>query len=226
MSVTYEKPKITKSDSHTSDSVETHPAYGHISANRVSGRAYLYGSDFEHQNYVNVSIRRSELHRGLSRDWPSARDELIEVALSEAQWATFVSAMNIGFGPQCTIQHIDRQMVPQIPHTANTKAKFKVEMNENLAEAGEAITVLEQKINESKLSEKAKKDLLWQVTVISRSLGGSAEFIGEQFGEYIENVTEHAKIEVNAYTTMIIQRTGLTALGATQPIMLLGDEKP
>jgi hypothetical protein len=76
----------------------THPAFGQIGASRVSGHIQLYDSDFHHNAYMTISIRRSELHRSLNRDWHYGRDELIEVALSEAQWATFVSAPNIGSG--------------------------------------------------------------------------------------------------------------------------------
>src|SRR5687767_12050919 len=101
----YEKPTTTKRVGRTDrGTTESHPAYGQISASRVSGSINLYGSDFRHNHYVIVSIHRSVLDRDLSHDWPFPRQEIIEVALSESQWAHFVSSLNAGSGAQCTIQ--------------------------------------------------------------------------------------------------------------------------
>jgi hypothetical protein len=101
--IKYQDPTIEKVDSPISDSVEKHPAYAQIGASRVSGGTYLYGSNFAHQHYVTISITKSELNRSLSRDWASGGEEYIEVALSEAQWASFVSTLNSGTGIQCTL---------------------------------------------------------------------------------------------------------------------------
>ena len=64
----------------------------------MRGSTNLYDSDFRHNHYMTITIRASELHRDLNRDWHFGRNELIEVALTESQWATFVSAPNMGSG--------------------------------------------------------------------------------------------------------------------------------
>ena len=57
-------PTVTPpTDGTYDDSVETHPAYAQIGVHRVSGRTRLYGSDFEHQHWMTVTVRRSELRR-------------------------------------------------------------------------------------------------------------------------------------------------------------------
>src|SRR5262245_60626587 len=127
MSVKYQEPTIVDSDSLTSETIERHPAYGQIGASRVSGQTFLYGTDFAHQNYIIIEISRSELHRGLSNDWPFGRDKLIELALSEAQWATFVSSLNCGQGVQCTLTDFNRESIPQIPAIKSRKAQFQAE---------------------------------------------------------------------------------------------------
>lgn len=133
MSVIYEEPTITSTpDDRMSDTIERHPAYAQIGASRVSGQTFLYGSDFAHQHYITISIQASELHRGLSRDWPVARQEYIEVALSEAQWATFVSTLNVGQGVQCTLNHKDGKGIPQIASRMDRKEQFQAETNQRL----------------------------------------------------------------------------------------------
>lgn len=223
MSREYVEPTIEKVDSPVNDTVEKHPAYAQICASRVSGGAFLYGSDFAHQHYVTISIHASELHRGLSNDRPFARKEYIEVALSEAQWAAFVSSMNVGMGVQCTLNHLAGEMIPQIPSVKNRQAQFKADGSEDLASAVAELKALRKGIEQCSLSQKAKKDLLWNIEKIERGMGSSVEFVAKQFGEHIETVTEHAKIEINAYIQSTILRAGLTALQAPSPISLPGD---
>lgn len=79
-----EKITVTHDGLHDCE-VMRHPAFGQISVSRVAGHRHLYGSDFAHQHYVTLTIRGSEMHRSLARDWPYAREHLVEVSLSEAQ---------------------------------------------------------------------------------------------------------------------------------------------
>jgi len=96
--------EVKKGPGNADEAVEQHPAYAQIGANRVSGGAYLYGSDFKHQHYITIQIHDSELHRQLSGDRAHSKRRLIEIAMSEAQWATFVSSLNQGGGVQCTLE--------------------------------------------------------------------------------------------------------------------------
>lgn len=69
-----EEPVEVKGDGHSGrESRITHPAFAQIGASRVSGSVNLYGSEFNHQHFITISIHRSELNRSLSRDWPFAR---------------------------------------------------------------------------------------------------------------------------------------------------------
>jgi hypothetical protein len=108
----------------------THPCFAQIRASRVNGLTNLYDSDFQHNHFVSISIYRSELDRHLNRDWHHSRDELIEVNLSEAQWATFVSSMNVGCGVPCTLSYLHGKFVPQLPDTPDTRTLFKMEMTD------------------------------------------------------------------------------------------------
>lgn len=215
-------PEVEKlTNDPMSDSVERHPAYAQISASRFSvggdkrGGVPLYGSDFVHQAGVSITVRRSELHRGLSNDWPFARDELIEVVLSEAQWATFVSTMNAGMGTQCTLRHVGMEDVPGIAFAPNSKEQFQNELKDRLAEAVKTLTSLQALVEEGK-----KVPLREAVRSLKQQLESSLPFVADQFNEHVENVTEHARIEVAAYLANAVQRAGLKALGADDPAPL------
>lgn len=216
-----QEPVITKSDRGT---VEKHPAYAMIGASRVSGHARLFGSEFNHQHYVTVSIYAAELHRDLSRDWPLARGKYIEVAMSEAQWASFVCSMNVGHGVQCTLQDKDGNQTPQITGQVKTKTRFKEELSEKLEDVTKSLAKLESQIGELKLSEKAKKELMSTLHMAKMNLAPNLSFVADQFSEHMENTLESAKIEVGAFVQAAITRTGLEALRGKEPIQI-GDGK-
>ena len=201
----------------------THPAFGQISASRVSGQTNLYGSDFSHQNYVTITLSASEVDRHLSNDWHHGKNELFEVALSEAQWATFVSSMNVGSGVPCTIQHTmmaTRGYTPALPDPPDRREQFAKELLENMVDARAALGDLEALIMSSGVSKAKAKEMLDKVAFASREIGSSSKFVAEQFDEHMENSVEKAKIEVNAYATRTIMAAGLDRLGLQPPIVM------
>ena len=204
------------------ESTETHPAYAQISGSRVSGGAVLYGSDFKHQHYVTIRIAKSDLHRGLSNDRLSTREHYIEVALSEAQWATFVSSLNIGSGVQCTLQWFQGKHISQIPAPPDRTKQFALEASERLKMAADGLQRLRETINLSTANVTTKRNLLSAVELVARNLTPNLMFVADQFAEHMERTTERAKIEVNAYVQNVIQRAGIKRLqeSGDEPIVL------
>lgn len=224
MSKRYETPVTTVDDGPMDGTTTTHPCFAQIRAARVSGSSFLYGSDFDHNHYVTIAISRSQLKRSLSRDWYFERDELIGVALSEAQWATFVSSMNQGSGVPCTLQHANRERVPQLPQAEKLKSKFDGELKERLGIVEAELAKLREQIMASPLSGKKKDALISTLEGAKRNLTPNLKFVSDQFGEHMENTIEKAKIEVEAYVNSAVVRAGVAALNGEQ-VLSLGDGK-
>lgn len=211
--VKYEHPVEERREGRARDEVKTtHPAYAQIGASRVTGGINLYGSDFQHQGYIVLRISRSEMNRSLSNDWPFAREELIEVAMSYSQWAEMVSTMNVGSGVCCTIQHIERKSIPQIPSPERKHKLFREEASDAAQQAIERIDGLEAKIEALKISQKQKDDLLGDLGMIKSRTKSNLRFIAEQFGEYMEATVAKAKTEISAYAHNLLVRTGISKL--------------
>jgi hypothetical protein len=189
-----------------------HPAFGQIVANRVNGqnKGSLYCSDFTGNSYIAVTISGSVLTRNLSSDWLFPTKEKIEVRMSEAQWATFVSAMNVGAGTPCTISHENHERTPPIEWGEDRSARFKLEMDETLVSAMEGIEALSAMIHKKPMSKKARVELLLGLDRIKDNVSGNVDFVSDQFGEHIEKTVEAAKAEVHGY---------MTATMATQPAL-------
>lgn len=218
MSRNTQVPEIERTpDDPIHGSVERHPAYGLIEAHRwTGGSAFLYGSDFRHESGVSIAIKRSELCRGLSRDYAAERDVLIEVHLSEAQWATFVSTLNSGIGTQCTLRWLPDEDLPGIERVTERKKQFAEEMGEHLGRLKEIAARLKAMEESGKFSKREIRDVRISLENFEPNVG----FVAEQFREHVEEVTEHAKIEVSAYVAGAIQKAGLAALKGGGPISI------
>lgn len=208
----------------------THPAFGNIMVSRTSGLTTLYGSDFEHHHYVTLRITRSELHRDLSNDSYFPREELIEVAMSEAQWASFITSMNSGSGAPCTIERVQGERMPLIPRRKQEDS-FKAELNRKVEgvvqSVDKAIADIEGELGSS-LSQKRRDAILGHLKGLRMQLKNNMPFVAQQFAEHMEKTVEDAKAEVNAYMTQQVQRVGLAALGGTfePPLQLTDGTEP
>lgn len=201
-----------------------HPAYAQIGASRVSGGAILYGSDFRHQYYITIRIAKSALRRSLSNDWPLATGlPYIEVSLSEAQWATFISTLNVGSGVQCTLDYLGGNEIPGIPNPVRRQEQFANEMDRNNSEAHARIDELRRLVQESGLSAKKRDDILRKIDGVKGSFGGNTKFIAEQFGEHMEKVAQSAKVEINAYALHMMRglNSNIEIGGSNEPLVII-----
>lgn len=220
----YEDPITTADEGPVGGTTTTHPCFAQIGASRVSGTGtFLYASGFKHQHYVTVQICRSELKRDLSHDWHFGREELIEVALTESQWATFVASPNQGSGIPCTLQHVNCDRVPQLPDTPKLKHQFDGELRETLQKSVGHLKALREQIDAMNISGKKKAELLSSLRMAESNITCNLSFVADQFGEHMETVIDKAKVEVEAYVNSTIVRAGIAALNEKSTLQLTGD---
>lgn len=214
MGRTYEEPKIKKGDGLHVEWTETHPAYAQIGASRVTGgNKVLYGSDLEHNSSIEIHISGSQLDRSLSRDdYHANHRPMITVALSEAQWATFVSSLNIGMGVPCTLQDLGGKDVPQLPNPTHRREQFRSEFAQTMQDARDKVNATIAMIREMKISEKQKNALISQLHSVNAEIGSNLDFVAEQFEAHMENVVETAKSEVHGYVAGVVNRAGVGQL--------------
>lgn len=219
-----EQPITEDSNSPVSETRTTHPAYAMIGASRCSGgHTSLYGSDFTHNAYMTITIRRSELHRGLNRDWHFGREEYIEVALSESQWATFVSAPNVGEGVPCTLQYRNGKAIPGLPSPESRVDQFSDEIQEQLQNCLKTLDAGIAAVQEVGLSKVKQDKLAGIFKGVRQEIMSNLPFVASQFSTHMEETVEKAKQEVHGYMLSAIQRAGLEAIsGGTLPLQIEG----
>ncbi len=217
-----EKPTRTLRDNNIDDYVEDHPAYAVVGASRwtTGPRGIpLAGSDFLHGGMVVISVKKARLHRGLSSDrfHTTAEPTIVEVAFSEAQWATFVSTLNSGEGVPATLMRVDGLEVPGIDPITDRREQFNAEVADTLAEV---ITELEE-VRDATPSKKGRD----KVDHAIMQLRSNLPFVTKRFDEHAESTVEKAKSEVAAYVQGALQRAGMAALaGSASPLTLATSE--
>lgn len=218
-------PPDVQPDPHGRGSLETHPAYAVVRASRVSCSpgVVLFGSDFRHRQVIHLAVARADRRRDLSTDWVhhNLGQDLIQVALTEAQWATFVSSLNIGEGVPCTVEQVAGEPVPGIAQVTDRRQQFRDELLDRLDVVKQALVDLGKQIEASPLSGKKKADMASLLHTATMNLAGNLDFVAEQFDEHVEATVERAKAEIHGHIGSVLAKAGLKQLAADMPTMAL-----
>lgn len=188
---------------------EVHPGWVLVGASRVSHSppgAILFDSDIRHQHYVVVRVKRATRKRTLNRDWLGGRATIVEFAMSEAQWASFVSSMNSGDGVPATLLEdasSDSFEVPGMPYQPRLK--------ESMDEVRGAASKAQAKVEEAFAAYKEKKTVgnLRELEIAIGHMTPNMVFAADSLTEHAENVVQKARADVEAFVLSKAQQLGL-----------------
>ncbi len=187
-----------------------HPSFGFIRASRVSGHTSLFDSALMHQHYITLTIGHAVQHRNMSRNWNYPKEEYITIAMSEAQFATFITSMNVGEGAPCTLTRVMGKGIEAPPADINTRKTFGNELRRNIDAATKLLQQAQAHarmlVDKKKATLSELRDLQNNITAAQRELVDSAPFILHQFAESVETLTQQAKADINAHVVMSGQR--------------------
>ncbi len=184
---------------------ETHPAFAHIQANRTTSTpgAVLFDSDLRHPHYVTLTISTASRKRDLSRDWLHPGKQLVQVSMSEAQWAQLVSAMNSG-GTPATLEYLS----PSIPEVGYIPGlPYAPRMQHNLQEIKDATTKMLAKARAALKAYKEHKtvgNLRALETALEHAESNTA-FVAESLNEHVEETIVRAKSDIEAMVAQASQ---------------------
>lgn len=209
-----------KPDPNGRGEIENHPAYATIRASRVSSSpgTILFASDFRHRQFVHLEILPADRRRDLSTDWvhPLSRP-LVQVALTEAQWATFVSSLNIGEGVPCTLERMAGEAVPGILAVTDRRQQFQDEVQAHLKLVADTLDALDKAVQLPALSGKKQAELRSLIQTARQNLGGNLGFVAECFDEHMEATVERAKAEIHGHIGSVLTKAGLKQLASDMP---------
>lgn len=227
--------KVTVKDKGTvHERVETrHPSFGLIGISRVSGMTRLFGSSVEHQNYVMLTIQRAYHSRdpNLHCDWIFAEGlPVAEVAVSFNQLSEMLFNSNVGDGVPCTIKGMRggeyeqtwKEGEPPITESAKQYLdEFEHRMKELASDLKKAVKMAKDAIDDKNFGKGKREELFKEIDRATSQVSRGLPWTLEQFIEKMEQVTTHAKAEIEAMFESKLRQAGVEAL-QENPMKVLG----
>lgn len=214
-------PREIREPSVGEDGVERHPAFGMIGAARVQsggGGAVLYDSDVRHQHFVTIRLSTGARRRQLSHDHLYPEQQLVEVAMSEAQWASFVSSMNVGSGVPCTVEFTAGEgKLPGIPYAP----RLKESMDEVRGAADRAASAVAEAFATYREHKTAANLRTLQATI--ENMPANVAFAAESLSEHAENVVQKARADIEAMVVAKAEQLKLDPADLDAGVLQLGE---
>lgn len=195
-----------------------HPSFAVACLSKPTGLQRVFGSAATHRQTVSMEIKRATVSRNLSDEWIFGDETLLELSMSEAQWAQLVSSFGSGGGVPVTLRYVDGEgLIDAPPAHMGTRQTFsdeiKAKVDAAVADARTARQRLEELLQQKTVSKADLRGVVSALDAAVRGLAGNAPFVLEQFEEATEKMTAAAKIEIEAYQMARVYELGMKALG-------------
>lgn len=201
------------------DEETSHPSYGTIGWHRVSGqRENLFMSSLTHNTWVELEIRgaakvRRDYHETVYHS--VGQGNVVTVAMSEAQFAQFITSPNQGTGAPCTITRRGNTSVPQCPPDEQM-IQFRKELLEDAKAvtegAKETLKVIDQMLSQKTLKKGDLHEVRAQVAALQSNVEANMPFLVKQFNEYMDGVFHDAVAALEGHIHQRLESVGLEHL--------------
>lgn len=210
---------------------EDHPSYGCIRLNHVQGgddRVFM--SSLRHQNRIRLTISGARHMRSLNNDWHmSSNMSLVEVEMSEQQFAQMICSFNTSSGSPCTIKRVGAEMREAPPVQLRSERHYdeaKAAAKEALDELASLQTDLDDIV--AKLPKAKQEAVRARVGKARRLIGDHMPWIVQMMHEHMDKVVGAAKHEIQAEIGRRLAGAGLQLEDGGEAVAMLpahGDDE-
>jgi hypothetical protein len=185
---------------------EKHPSYAMLQFSRTtsSGVKPLFGSSIKHRDTIVMRVRTAGLCRRLNEDYIFGDKEIIEVEMSQSQFAEAITSMNQGSGIPVTLTYVrDEGVIDDCPYF-DKRMQFENEFADKNKKQNELASNLIQEtqklFEEKKTFNKAdKENIMSMLYKLNQEISCNMEFMYKQFNEQMDKTTLEAKGEIEAF---------------------------
>ena len=191
----------------------THESYGLLQISRFQGgdRTY-FGSSIEHGHGISFELHEGELHRNLHSDWYHSGKKILEIRMTETQFAEAITHLNSNPVP-VTIHSIGtRQM--ESPPMINRREQFEDEIDTRFKELEKKIATLSENTekilsDKKNLSKEDRSTILRELSKIRQEIGVNMPFVRDCFREAMDGITLEAKAEAESFIRQRAKSLGI-----------------
>lgn len=216
-------PTEETKDEYGSKSVtRRHPAYAVVSLVRgQSTGTRLFGSDLVHHHTLSLTVHTAKEVRQHGSEHRFAQESLIEVEMSEAQFARLVASVGIGSGVPCTLRRTLTGGYVEVPGIAKSMTSKAMESTQDMEKAlAKALSDIQGKLEalsalaegQGVPSKRALREGLKDALRVVEHLPGNLGFAHKQFHESVERTVEEGKTEIESFVQHVAMAAGLPNL--------------
>lgn len=205
-----------------------HPSYGMIAFDRITSNTpeSLFGSSIKHTNPIRMTIRHAEVDRHINCDWYNGRGRIVEIEMSQSQFADAITSFNRGDGVPCTILFTERDGNIPACNFVNKVDQFSEEFSDQLNGVQQKLDECIQEVNEifqkKKTLTKAEKEKIMDVLHSARNnVGCNAKYAYHCFNEQMDKTVKEAKGEIESFMQNKIQTFAAKAISEQNKTDLL-----
>jgi hypothetical protein len=200
------------------ETTKKHPSYGTVQISRVHSSANneFFGSSITHQDFIALRINQASIQRNLHRDWIHAEENIVEVYMSQTQFAEAITSMNLGSGTPCTIHSVLRKLV-EPDKFENKRFEFEKEFDAQVkkvnTDSHKLMAELYARFADSKpLTKKEREEICGQLRMLNQEIECNMPFIQKSFAEQMDRTVLESKGEAEAFIEGKIRSLGLKGM--------------
>ena len=188
-----------------------HPSFGMLSFNRThGGHSNLFGSSIQHNDTIHMVLKEGVVIRGLNDDRYVGEDEILEVEMSQSQFAELITSMNVGAGTPCTIKYLRGKGRINEADFINKRQQITNEFKESMKEFYDEVKELFT--TKKSIGKGDREMILRRLANVTQGMESSSKFIFDQFQNQIDKTITEAKGEIEAFAQNKINAIAQQAL--------------
>lgn len=193
-----------------------HPSYGLLAFNRYSGRSEFFMSPIRHDGGITLTIRTACKYRKLNGDYVFGDKQLIEVSMSDEQFARAITSLNQGDGVPCTISWLPDVGRIESEAVLGYRETYDKEVggvaDDAIRHALDVRKFVEGLRNKASVSKKDLEQLASLNDRVLMSLRSNLPFVLKRFTEAMDKVETAAKSEILATIDRGLRSAGIEAI--------------
>jgi hypothetical protein len=213
------------------DEFEEHESFGTVQVSRCSGNVDLFDVSSPQQHFISLRINEAQLYRSLSNDRVHSRKELVEVYMSETQFARLLSSIGMGGGVPCTIHRVasDDKNWRDSPPEDNKGEKLKQDLKVHTDYVSDLLKEMDKKLTELTQAKRISKGQINEVQQLMyqarMTVDDNLPFVLTQATEQLEGAIEEARANIDAYQKHQAMKLGLGVIADTVQQLKDGDDE-
>lgn len=181
---------------------EHHESFGLVSFNRTSCNKALtlFGSGIKHNNIISLTIKRACQQRQFGSYHYFEEGDIIEVNMSQSQFAECITSMNMGSGVPCTIMRVQGKRMEDCKEISE-REKLQEDFEKQINAVNKRVRDLTESINslKGKLTKKDQEAITNATGMLNQEIEQNLPFMRECYERSIDKSIKEGKAEIEAF---------------------------